>query len=63
MDVRMHINLCSYNMHGYNNGLSLVRYLFLKYDVVLLQEHRLLKVILPNLVTFIMTLVFRGYIA
>src|SRR5271163_2521657 len=41
--VRKSIKICSYNMHGYNNGVSTVRDLCLNYDIILLQEHWLLK--------------------
>ena len=37
------IKICSYNMHGFKNGVSTVQDLCLKYDIILLQEHWLLK--------------------
>src|ERR1051325_4851772 len=35
--------MCSYNMHGFNNGLSMVKSLCSNHDFILLQEHWLLK--------------------
>ena len=37
------IKVCSYNMHGFKNGVSTVQDLCLNYDIILLQEHWLLK--------------------
>ena len=37
------LKICSYNMHGFKNGVSTVQDLCLNYDVILLQEHFLLK--------------------
>ena len=37
------LKICLYNMHGYNHGLPMVRDLCLNYDIILLQEHWLLK--------------------
>src|SRR6188768_2390530 len=33
------LNLCSYNMHGFNNGLPMVKSLCSNHSIVLLQEH------------------------
>ena len=33
------LKLCTYNMHGYNNGRPLLEHLCSAYDVILLQEH------------------------
>ena len=37
------LKICSYNMHGFKNGVSTVQDLCLNYDIILLQEHWLLK--------------------
>ena len=36
------INICSYNMHGFNCGVSYVKSLCENYDIIFLQEHWLL---------------------
>jgi len=33
------LKLCSYNMHGYNNGVPMTKSLCDQHDIVLLQEH------------------------
>jgi exonuclease III len=41
-DPKYRIKLCSYNMHGFSNGLNMVKTLCQSYDIVLLQEHWLI---------------------
>ena len=36
------IKICSYNMHGFNNGVSIEKSLCKTHDIILLQEHWLL---------------------
>ena len=36
-------NICSFNMHSFLNGLSMVKELCHKFDIILLQEHWLLE--------------------
>ena len=43
------LRLCTYNMHGYNNGLSMVKQLCQNFDIILLQEHWLSKATLYKL--------------
>jgi len=33
------MNICSYNMHGFNNGLSMLHDLSLSCDIIALQKH------------------------
>ena len=37
------LKICSFNMHGFNSGLSLAKILCSDYDLIFLQEHWLLK--------------------
>ena len=37
------VRLCSYNMHGFANGASMLKDLCMNHDIILLQEHWLLK--------------------
>jgi len=48
--INKSIRICSYNMHGFNNGISTVQDLCLSYDIILLQEHWLLKANLNKIV-------------
>ena len=35
--------LCSFNMHSFNNGFIMVKSICKAYDIILLQEHLLLR--------------------
>jgi len=37
------IRICSLNLHGFNNGITMVTELMKNHDIILLQEHWLLK--------------------
>jgi exonuclease III len=43
------VKICSFNMHGFNTGQSMARTLCKSYDIIMLQEHWLLKDTLTNL--------------
>ena len=43
------LKICSFNMHGFNNGLSMTRSLCLSHDIILIQEHWLLNCDLDKL--------------
>jgi exonuclease III len=46
------LKICTYNMHSFNNGRSLLEYLCTTHDVILVQEHWLSSCDLYKLKTF-----------
>ena len=43
MAHNQHFRLCSINMHGFNNGHIMAKSICIDYDIILLQEHWLLR--------------------